>query len=394
MLNIKEEIASLEEELIVLRRDFHMHPELGYQEFETSRKVKEYLESLGLEVSTVAKTGVVGLLRGGDQSSGKTVLLRSDMDALPVKEATSLPYQSKKIGVMHACGHDGHMAIQLIAAKILSKHKDELKGNVKFIFQPNEEEAGALDMINEGILEEPKVDAAFALHLWSPIESGKVGLSSGPILGTTEEFEIIIKGKSGHTSMPHEAHDALLGACDVVSAVQSLVTREFNPLWPIAIMFGYINGGKARNIITDNVRLGGTIRFLFPDEDKNKPKVLKAFERVINSTCDKYKLKCEINYIPSNPSLVNDVNLVELVKESVSETYENKDNIEEFKSLSGEDFAEISKRVPSVMTFVGICNEEKKSNYPHHHSHFDIDEDILKYGAELQVRNVIHYLNS
>ena len=272
MFDIKSEVKSLEEEVISLRRDFHQNPELGYREFETSKKVKEYLSALGLEdIKTVTKTGVTAILRGS--KTGKTVMLRADMDALPVEEKTGLPFASRNKGVMHACGHDGHTAIQLVTAKILSRHKDELNGNVKFLFQPNEEEAGALNMINEGVLENPKVDGAFALHLWSPIKTGHIGLSAGPILGTTEEFELEIIGKSGHTSAPHEAKDALLGACSVVTAVQSLGTREFNPLYPIAVMFGFINGGTARNIITDSVKLGGTIRFLFPDEKINKPKV-------------------------------------------------------------------------------------------------------------------------
>ncbi len=392
MFDIKKEVMDYESELIALRRDFHENPELGYHEFRTSKIVSDYLRNLGLEVKNVAKTGVVALLKGG-AGEGKTLLLRADMDALPVEEKTGLPYASKTPNVMHACGHDGHTAIQLIVAKILAKHKDEFKGNIKFIFQPNEEEAGALDMINEGILQSPKVDAAMALHLWSPVKAGRIGLSAGPVLGTTEEFELKILGKAGHTSTPHTGKDAILGAAKVIDAVQSLGTREFDPLWPIAIMFGKVKGGSARNVITDCVELGGTIRFLFPDEKINKPKVLNAFERAIKGTCDSLGLGYELKYIPSNPSLINDPYMVSIIKEADEETYGVKDNIDEFKSLAGEDFAEISQRVPSVMTFVGIYNEEKKSCYPHHHSKFDIDEDMMKYGAELHIRAALKFLN-
>lgn len=391
MFDVKKEVQELETELITLRRDFHQHPELGYKEFLTSKKICGYLTALGLEIERVAGTGVTALLKG-EGGEGKTLILRADMDALPVEEQTGLPFASDVPGVMHACGHDGHMAIQLIVAKILTRHKDEIHGNIKFVFQPNEEEAGALDMIHEGIMDEPKADAALALHLWSPIPSGDIGLSSGPILGTTEEFELKIIGKSGHTSTPHTAIDAILGAAKVVDAVQELGTREFDPLLPIAVMFGKIHGGSARNVITDVVELGGTLRFLFPDEEENKPKVLAAFERIIKGTCDALNLKYELNFIPSNPSLVNDAEMVEIVKEAAKETYGVENNVKEFRSLAGEDFAEFTHRVPSAMTFIGISDEEKHSDYPHHHEKFDIDESMMKYGAELQIRSALSYL--
>lgn len=391
MFDIKKEVEALENELIALRRDFHQTPELGYQEFLTSKKICGYLTALGLEITNVATTGVSAVLKGG-AGEGKTILLRADMDALPVEEKTGLPFASQNPGIMHACGHDGHMAIQLIAAKILTAHKEEFKGNVKFVFQPNEEEAGALDMINEGVLENPHVDAALALHLWSPIKSGRIGLSEGPILGTTEEFELEIIGKAGHTSTPHTAKDALLGACSVVTAIQSLGTREFDPLLPIAVMFGFINGGTARNIITDSVKLGGTIRFLFPDEVENKKKVLAAFERIIKGTCIALDLDYKIKYIPSNPSLFNNAEMVAIVKDAAAETYGTRDNVDNFRSLAGEDFAEFSHKVPAVMTWVGICDEGKNCNLPHHHAQFDIDESMMKYGVELQVRSVLSFL--
>ena len=248
-------------------------------------------------------------------------------------------------------------------------------------------------MIEAGVLENPHVDAALALHLWSPIQTGHIGLSEGPILGTTEEFELEIIGKAGHTSTPHTAKDAILGACSVVQALQALVSREFDPLLPIAIIFGHIEGGSARNIITDSVKLGGTIRFLFPEEEKNKPKVLAAFERVISGTCMALGLEYNIQYIPSNPSLWNDTEMVKIVKAAAEETFGTRENIDDFRSLAGEDFAEFSQRVPSVMTWLGIADAQKKSDFPHHHAKFNIDESVMKYGVELQVRSVLRYLN-
>lgn len=392
MFDIKKELDLLEPELIALRREFHEHPELGYQEYRTSQRIREYLTELGLEeIKTVTGTGLTAILRGR-RGTGKTIMLRADMDALPVEEKTGVLYASKEAGVMHACGHDGHIAIQLVTAKILAAHCEEFCGQVKFLFQPNEEEAGALNMIREGVLEDPHVDAALGLHLWSPIESGRIGLSEGPVLGTTEEFDLEIIGKSGHTATPHTGRDALLGASSIVQAVQCLGTREYDPLLPIAVMFGYISGGSARNVIADSVKLGGTIRFLFPDEERNKPIVLDAFERVIRGICLALDLEYKLKYTPSNPSLVNDKNMEEIVRKSAAEVYGTSDNVDQFRALAGEDFAEFSHRVPSAFTFIGVANQAAGSVFPHHHCQFNIDESVLRCGVELQVRSVLHYL--
>jgi amidohydrolase len=391
MFDVKKEVASLYDELIRLRRDFHMHPELGYEEYRTSQVIYEYLEKLGIEVTKVAKTGIVGFLKGA--AKGKTVMLRADIDALPQEEKTGLDYQSVNKGVMHACGHDGHTAMLLIAAKILASHKDEIKGNVKFIFQPNEEEAGALDMIHEGVLENPKVDAAFGIHLWTPIESGKIGLANGPVMAATEEFEISIVGKAGHTSAPHTAVDPILAASSVIQNLQSIQTREIDPLLPITIMVGKVHGGSGRNIIADRVDIGGTIRFLFKNEEIEKQILLGKFERVIKGTCDAMGVQYELKFIPSNPSLMNDGKMVEYVKKASKETFDGEDNLVEYRCLAGEDFAEFTHRVPSTFYFVGSGNVEKSTHYPHHHPMFNIDEDTMKYGVEMHIRSVLNFLN-
>ena len=389
MFDIKREVLALREELIALRRDFHMHPELGYQEHRTSQIVYRYLEELGLEVTKVTKTGVVGLLKGN--SGEKTVMLRADMDALPQEEKTGVPYASVNKGIMHACGHDGHTAMLLVAAKILSKHKDKLMGNVKFVFQPNEEEAGALNMINEGILENPRVDAAFGLHLWTPIESGRIGLASGPIMAAMEEFELGIIGKAGHTSAPHTAADPILASASVIQSLQSLQTREIDPLLPIVIMVGRIQGGSGRNIIADRVNIGGTVRFLFKNESEEKRILLEKFERVVKGICEAMGVQYELKYIPSNPSLMNNDKMTQLIRKASRETYGTEDNIIEYKCMAGEDFAEFTHRVPSTLYFIGTGNPEKQTHYPHHHPMFNIDEETLPYGVEMHIRSVLNF---
>ena len=392
MFDIKREVAGYESEIRALRRDFHENPEIGFKEFRTSQIIYGYLKKLDIEVKNIAKTGVVGIVRG-TAGEGKTILLRSSMDALPVEEKTGLPFSSVNEGVMHASGHDGQMAMLLVAAKILSRHRDEFRGNIKFVFQPNEEVTGALEMINAGVLESPAVDAAFAVQLWNQIESGEIGLSSGPVIGTTEEFEITVYGKSANTSLPHTGKDAILGAAKIIDSLQALCTREYDPLCPLAVMVVKISGGTARNIISDRVEMGGTIRFLFSGGDSGKEKVKSSFRRIVQGICSALDLEFEISFIPSNPPLINDAALVSLVKGAAETVFGTNGNIREFKSLLGEDFAEISQRIPSVMTFIGINNPSEGSVYPHYHPCFNIDENVLKYGVELFIRSSLRYLN-
>ncbi|MGW8188536.1 MAG: M20 metallopeptidase family protein, partial [Desulfobacterales bacterium] len=240
-MDIDRHIAELETELIELRRDFHRHPELGLQEHRTGKKVAAYLENLGLAVTRMNQTGVVGLLQG--DSSGPTLLLRADMDALPIQEETGLDYQSSVEGVMHACGHDAHTAMLMIAAKILTSVKERPAGNIKFVFQPNEENVGARKMIEEGLMENPKVDACFGVHVWTPLKTGQLGISAGPVMAGMEHFDLVIKGRGGHTATPHSAVDPVLAAAAIINGVQVIQTREIDVLkQPAIIMFGKIEG--------------------------------------------------------------------------------------------------------------------------------------------------------
>ncbi|MBC7322640.1 MAG: amidohydrolase [Acetomicrobium sp.] len=388
--SLNKEIEELKDELIELRRDFHMYPELGFKEVRTSERVAEYLKRLGLEVrEKIAHTGVVTILEGKEE--GKTVMLRSDMDALPVEEQNKVPYRSRSEGIMHACGHDGHMAMLLVAAKILSRHKEEIPGKVMFLFQPNEEVAGARQMIEEGALDDPHPDGAFAIHLWTPIESGKMGISAGPVMAALDEFKVRIKGRGGHTGAPHTAIDPVLTAADFIQSVQMIQTREIDVLKPTLIMFGLVNAGTATNVIPEHIDLGGTIRYLYEGGSESPEKPLVRFERILKKVCEAHQCTYELEFIPSNSTLINDDKMANLVS-SVAKDVVGAENITSYIGTAGEDFAEFAKIIPSCFYFVGAGNPKKGIIYPHHHPLFDIDEDVLPIGVEMHIRTAIAFL--
>lgn len=388
-MNIKQEIEMLKDELIELRRDFHQNPELGFQEYRTSEIVANYLENCGLEVQrNVAKTGVVALLKGSQP--GPTILLRSDMDALPVTEENDLPFKSINEGKMHACGHDGHMSMLLVAAKILSKHKDELKGNVKFVFQPNEEDAGAEIMIGEGILENPKVDAALGIHLWSPIETGKIGVVAGPIMASSYYFKLVINGKGGHGGAPHTAIDPISCGMSIMQMVQNMQTKELDALEPTIITFCKINAGTSPIIIPEKVEIEGSIRCLHEGTEE----VQKRFEQLVKTTCEAHRTTYDLDFKCGNILLSNDEEMAELVKQTGAKVV-GKENVLDSKIsvMLGEDYAEFTKRVPGAFYFVGVANKEKGTDFPHHHPKFNIDEDALEIGVRMHVQGALDYLN-
>lgn len=384
---IKEEIASLKEELVELRRDFHQHPELGFKEYRTQERVIDYLKKCGLEVNKIADTGVVALLKG--DISGPTLMMRTDMDALPIEEENDVPYKSKNKGVMHACGHDGHLAMMLVAAKILSTRKAQIKGNIKFVFQPNEEDAGAEILVNEGVLENPKIDAAIGVHLWSPIEVGKVGIAEGPIMASSEYFNIKIKGKGGHGGAPHETIDPILCASNIIQQVQSIQTRNLDAInEPTVITFGNIKGGDFPIIIPEIAEASGSIRCLHDNLDKVKDQ----FERKIKYQCYADETTYELNYKCGNRLLKNHPKVTKLVRDLALDVV-GAENIEtDVKVMLGEDFAEFSLNVPSCFYFIGVANKEKGTDIGHHNPKFNIDEDALSIGVEMHVKTALEYL--
>lgn len=387
-MDIKKEIMDLKEELINLRRDFHQHPELGFEEFRTGKIVAEYLEDLGIEVQkNVAKTGVVGLLRG--KKPGKTFALRTDMDALPLVEETGLEFASQNEGIMHGCGHDGHLAMMLVAAKVLSSKRDEIKGNVKFIFQPNEEDAGAEIMIAEGILEDPKVDAVTGIHLWSPIESGKIGIVSGPLMASSYYFRLTINGKGGHGGAPHTTVSPILAGIDMIKALQGMALNEIDALTPTIVTFGKFNSGTFPIIIPEKAEIEGSIRCLHPDTKVIQERMNEIVEGIskVHGTTFSLEFKC------GNELVNNDEEMTALVKE-VAENSFGKENIitSDISVMLGEDFSSFTDRVPGTFIFVGVANNEKGTDYPHHHPKFNIDEDALPIGVELHVKTALEYL--
>lgn len=391
-MTLREEIKAVEQEVIAVRRDFHMHPELGTQEFRTAQCVEEYLHALGIRTERLFHTGVVGYLEGG--KPGKTLLLRADMDALPVEEINKIPYASQNKGIMHACGHDGHTAMLLGAAKILANHKEDLAGTIKFVFQPNEEEGGACHMVEEGVLENPKVDASLALHLWSQLPTGVVGLSAGPLMAEMYNFRIVLKGKSGHTSAPQEGIDPILCAANIIQSVQMIQSREIGPMEATCIVFGMVHGGTKSNIIPETVEMEGTLRYLYDGDENSPQQPRKRFERIVKAIAEAHRVKAEVTFTVSNYILLNDEKFVAFLKEKVLPGILPNDKVMPFMCMGGEDFSEFCSRnnVPGALIFLGIADPEKGSDKPHHSPDFNIDEDMLAVGVEAFVRTALEFL--
>ena len=375
--------------MIHLRETIHMYPEDGFSEFTTSKIIIEELEKLGIKVQkNVAKTGVVGLIEG--KYPGKTVLLRADMDALKIQEQADVEYKSKIDGMMHACGHDGHVAGLLGAAMILNELKDNLHGNVKLVFQPAEErDGGALPMIEEGVLENPKVDAAFAAHLWGYLNEGEVHLKEGPMMASPDIFNIKVIGKGGHGAVPQESIDPIVITCQIVNSLQTIVSRKINPLDPVVITCGRIQGGDCHNVIPNEVELEGTIR-TFNEETRNW--VPKVMEDLIRGITTSQGAAYEFKYEPKYPALINDKYMTSFAKESLKKVV-GEENVFDLKepNMGGEDFAYFAQKVPSAFIFVGIANN-KSEPVIHHNPYFKWDSKNVGILAQSLSQIAIDYL--
>ena len=375
--------------MINLRETIHMYPEDGFSEFTTSKIIIEELEKLGIKVQkNVSKTGVVGLIEG--KYPGKTVLLRADMDALKIQEQADVEYKSKIDGMMHACGHDGHVAGLLGAAMILNELKDNLHGNVKLVFQPAEErDGGALPMIEEGVLENPKVDAAFAAHLWGYLNEGEVHLKEGPMMASPDIFNIKVIGKGGHGAVPQESIDPIVITCQIVNSLQTIVSRKINPLDPVVITCGRIQGGDCHNVIPNEVELEGTIR-TFNEETRNW--VPKVMEDLIRGITTSQGAAYEFKYEPKYPALINDKYMTSFAKESLKKVV-GEENVFDLKepNMGGEDFAYFAQKVPSAFIFVGIANN-KSEPVIHHNPYFKWDSKNVGILAQSLSQIAIDYL--
>ncbi|MDI3548876.1 MAG: hypothetical protein PWR10_2528 [Halanaerobiales bacterium] len=388
---IRRLIEEIEPRLVEIRQDLHHHPELGFEETRTAALVADKLKELGFEVKTgVAKTGVVGLLKG--RGEGPVVALRADMDALPIEEKNDLPYASGEKGKMHACGHDAHVAILLGVAMVLSRLKDKIPGQVKLIFQPAEEgPGGARPMIKEGVLDNPAVDAILGLHVWLDIPAGKIGVKTGPTFASIDEFDLVVKGSSSHGASPHQGIDAVLVAAQMVNALQSTISRSIDPTEPGVVTIGKIEGGYRRNIIADQVRLEGTVRCVRPEIRKQLEKKIR---QIIQGISNAYGSDYELDYRHDYPPLINNQEVTGLVSQ-ISEKVVGPENVigVEKPTLGGEDFAYFLEKVPGCFFLLGGRNEEKGITAPHHNPYFNLDESVMPIGVEVLVRATLELLN-
>jgi amidohydrolase len=372
-------------QLVATRRDLHQHPELGFEETRTSTLVAERLKSLGYEVkSGVGKTGVVAVRPGGN---GRCVLLRADMDALPVEETNDVPYRSRHPGKMHACGHDGHVAIGLEVARRLGGLR--LGGTVKLAFQPAEEVShGAQAMIADGVLDAPKVDAAFGIHLWNDLPVGTVGVMPGPIMASVDEFEITILGRGGHAAAPHQTADPVLAAAHVVTALQSLVARRRNPLEEGVVSVTQLSAGHAYNVIPGRADLRGTVRTFGGRFWDDAPALI---EETAQGIAGAFGARAEVRYRRLSGPLVNDARMAALLAEVAAQVV-GKDSVKSgVRTMGGEDMSYFLQKVPGCFAFVG-SGPKTGNAAPHHSAGFDIDEDSLVIGAEVMSRVAVKYL--
>lgn len=381
--------AALDLAVVAWRREFHRHPELGFQETWTAQRVAEILRDIpGLEITEgVAGTGLIVLLRG-DQP-GKTLLVRADMDGLPIHELNRHAYRSTHDGVMHACGHDAHMAMQLGAITYLAGRQADIHGTVKFVFQPAEEgPGGAKPMIDAGCMEDPKVDAAIGYHIWNSLPVGKVGLNEGPCMAHTDTFTIEIQGKGGHGAAPHMSVDSIVVAAHVVTALQTIVSRSVDPLERAVVTVGKLVAGDRHNIIAHTAKLDGTARSFSPEIAKLIPARVAA---IAHHTCEAFGAKCHLDYQNIYPATVNDGEMTRRVWDSAVKAIGAENVVVSRPSMGGEDMSFFLQAVPGCYFFIGSANPAKGIDVPHHHPEFQIDEDAMAVGTRVIVQAILDY---
>jgi amidohydrolase len=372
-----------------LRRELHQRPELAFEEHETARRVAGILAGAGLEVRTgLARTGVLGILRG--DRPGRTMLIRADMDALPVQEAPGRPYGSRVAGKMHACGHDGHVAMAATAARVLARARASLAGNVVFAFQPAEETTGGAElMIKAGALDDPQVDAAIGIHLANTLPLGQVSAQAGPITASTDGFRLTITGQGGHAARPHLCVDPIVVTFAVGTALQTLVTRERSPAQPAVLTVGAIHGGTAGNVIADEVELRGTLRTYDPAVRRH---LKQRMEELVTGIAGAMRAGARVEWDEGYPSTVNDPQMVDLVRQAAAQVVGEAGLVEHEASLGGDDMAYFCAAVPGCYFRVGSANAAEGLDGSHHSARFDFDERALGIGAEILVRATLEFV--
>jgi amidohydrolase len=383
MANISTDVAGLSSASIALRRDLHAHPELGFQEVRTAGIVAERLRALGYAVRTgLGKTGVTGLLRSG--KPGKTILIRADMDALPILEQTGAPYASRQPGAMHACGHDAHTAMALAAAEVLAREASTLHGNVFFVFQPAEELLiGAEAMLKDGALDGVALDAAFAVHVMNRIPAGTIAVRSGPVMTSADKLHIAVTGRGGHGANPHSAIDPVVAAAQVITALQTLVSRETHPLKSAVLSITMLEAGTAFNIIPDTVAMTGTLRCF---DAELRTSLLASLQRTAEGIASALRCTASVANEFLTPAVVNDPTATRLARDAAAEVV-GADRVVEWEPLTGsDDLAYFWQRAPGCYAFLGSGRSDGAPSPAGHNAQFDIDESCLEIGTEFLVR--------
>jgi amidohydrolase len=381
--------ASLFEYTRSLRRDFHRNPEMGFHEVRTAGVVARELRQLGLEVTTgIAETGVVALLEGSQP--GPVVLMRFDMDALPIQEDTGAEYASMTPGVMHACGHDGHVAVGLTVARMLHELRERLHGTVKFVFQPAEEGMGGAErMLAEGILENPAVDVTLGMHLWNERPVGWVGVTPGPLMAGADIFDVRIEGKGGHGALPQETIDPVVAAAQIISAAQSIVARNVSPLDTAVVSVCRLHAGETFNVIPQWAEFSGTFRTYDPAV---RQKVVERFETLVTGLAAAMNCRAEVDVRRLTPAVINDARVAETIRQAVVEIPGLKVETD-FRTMVSEDFAYMMEKVAGCYVMVGSANAARGLNYGHHHPKFDFDEAALPGAAAVMTASALRLLS-
>lgn len=364
-------------EMVEIRRYLHQHPELSFKEYKTAAYIIDFYEKLNIPYeSQVGGNGIIATLKGG--KPGKTVALRADFDGLPIQDEKDVAYKSKNDGVMHACGHDGHTASLLVLAKVLQQYKEKLPGTIVFIHQHAEESlpGGAKSIVESGKLDH--VDAVFGNHLWATVPLGEVQTKKGPFMAGADKFEITIQGQGGHGAYPHETKDAVIIGTEVVSQLQTIISRKINPLKTAIISIGRFEAGETFNIIADKAFLYGTVRYLNPEIQEQ---IMKEIDQVIKGVCLSYDVDYTLNYTKGYPPVINHLEETDCVLEASNKITEITSGYETETQMGGEDFAYYLMEKPGAFFFTGA--KKDGSNYPHHHPKFDIDEKALPIAAKV-----------
>ncbi len=383
---IRPELRSLQSHLVEWRRTLHQRPELGFNEQLTAQFIIQKLTEWGIEHQTeVAQTGIVAVIRG--DRPGPVLAIRADMDALPIHEANQVPYRSQHDGIMHACGHDGHVAIALGTVFYLSQHRLELAGTVKFLFQPAEEgPGGAKPMIEAGALENPRPDAIIGLHLWNNLPLGTVGVRSGALMAAVELFDCTIEGRGGHGAMPHQTIDAIVVGAQVVNTLQTIVARNLDPIQSGVVTVGSFHAGKANNVIAHSAQMTGTVRYFDPGLDGFFG---KRVEEIIAGICHSHGATYHLDYWQLYPAVINDGKIADLVRSVAEQVVEpNIGVVPNCQTMGGEDMSFFLQEIPGCYFFLGSANPTLDLAYPHHHPRFDFDETALSMGVEMFARCV------